>query len=109
ICCASSIAAGPLRRMTARAPRPLGVESATIVFILKLREDCVTAGGFLRVLAGRTLWTDFQLAICAFTDRLGIEIFAVGKCQVNNSSLVGAHRFKRKWLARLSHSVRCVV
>src|SRR6185503_152630 len=30
------IASGPLRRMTARAPRPLGVDSATIVVIVKL-------------------------------------------------------------------------
>ena len=31
--CAIAIASGPLRRMTARAPRPLGVDSA-IVFIV---------------------------------------------------------------------------
>ena len=60
--------------MTARAPRPLGVESATIVLIVKTAGKFVTAGGFLRVLAGRTLWTNLQLAICSFTDRLGKEI-----------------------------------
>jgi hypothetical protein len=66
----------------------------------------ITAGGDLRILAGRTLRTNLQLAIRAFTDRLGGEIRTVGQGQVNDPSFVRAHRLKRKRHAGLSHSIR---
>src|SRR6185437_876695 len=109
------IACGPLRRMTARAPRPLGVDSATIVvtslaskfshkeaqkahkvFVI-LESDGRGLGVFLR--------TDSQLAVGSFTDRFSEQVRAISKRQVNDPSFVGGHWLKRESHSGLSHTI----
>ena len=63
----------------------------------------------LRVFASRLFRTNSQLAIGSFTDRLGEEIRTISKRQVNDSSFVCAHRFKRKRHSGLSHSIRGMI
>src|SRR5215204_2061434 len=74
-CRAIAWASEPLRRITARAPRPLGVDSATIVLIGHHRTNAHKAQTYLFVLVVSSCGGDLLFIFAAGNSQLAIGAF----------------------------------